>query len=342
MAVAVVVSLGCGSKDEIRRYQAPKITSASNDQQTADSQRMLAAIATDGDLAWFFKLMGPSEAVAKQRDNFRELLKSLKFAGGKPKWTAPEGWREKAGSGMRFATLSMTEGDEELELTVISLPKPDGDDQEYTLANVNRWRGQLQLGPLSLDELQGESEEIKYEDGTAVFVDLEGKSSGGGMGRPPFAAMGGGSGSEPDKPAKLKLKFDPPAGWKEGELVVSRSGITLKHEAAFEVSDGDEKVEITIDRMPAMGGTLANVNRWRAQVGLSPVDEAGYRESVQKIELASKDRDYVQLIGPEQTILGVIAEHDGAALYIKLKGDKDLAQTESERFEAFVKSIRLD
>ncbi len=175
------------------------------------------------------------------------------------------------------------------------------------------------------------------------MVDLVGKSSaGGGPARPPFA--GGGADSPPDSrptAANSSLTFDKPDGWKEGELVVSRGGITLRHEGAFTASRGDEQVEITVDRFPPAAGALANVNRWRRQVGLPPQDEAAYRESAGQIEVAGKQRDYVQLVGEQQTILGVIAEQDDAEWFIKLKGDNDLAKAQREPFEAFVKSIRF-
>lgn len=60
---------------------------------------------------------------------------------GGPRWTLPKGWTEKAGSGMRAATLTPPGG---AEVTVIALPGDSGGD----LANANRWRGQIGLGPV--------------------------------------------------------------------------------------------------------------------------------------------------------------------------------------------------
>ncbi len=87
-----------------------------------------------------------------------------------PEWELPPGWRrEPSTSTMRFATLRA--GD--VEFSVIPLPFPDGEEQQYLLSNINRWRGQLQM-PV-LDQLAGETEAIDLPDGsTATLVDLEG------------------------------------------------------------------------------------------------------------------------------------------------------------------------
>jgi hypothetical protein len=63
-------------------------------------------------------------------------------AGG-PRWTLPKGWTEKAGTGMRAATL-IPPGGGKAEVTVIALPGDSGGE----LANANRWRGQIGLGPV--------------------------------------------------------------------------------------------------------------------------------------------------------------------------------------------------
>jgi hypothetical protein len=78
-------------------------------------------------------------------------------------WTAPEGWPSKPGDGMRRATYVAGAA----ELTVISLPGEAGG----PLANVNRWRGQLGLGPAKT--VGGRSLETPL--GTATLVEFENK-----------------------------------------------------------------------------------------------------------------------------------------------------------------------
>jgi hypothetical protein len=209
--------VGCQKSAEIVHYRVPKEQEVSlpideaapgespieNSAADAKSDRMLTAIVPHGDTAWFFKLSGPVEAVAKHADTFQSLIQSVSFpksAGGKPIWKLPEGWHEKPGSQMRFATLTLpaenTTGApsaessaKPLEVSVTSLPWSSKDESEQLLANVNRWRGQMQLKPLAAAEFAGETHSLQlFGEGkaTATLVDLTGHMNAGGM-QPPFA-----------------------------------------------------------------------------------------------------------------------------------------------------------
>jgi hypothetical protein len=70
-------------------------------------------------------------------------------AGASLAWTAPAAWQSKPGSAMRKATYVITgEGGVSAELAVTAFPGDVGGE----VANVNRWRGQLQLAPQSPTE----------------------------------------------------------------------------------------------------------------------------------------------------------------------------------------------
>ena len=61
-------------------------------------------------------------------------------------WTVPAGWKAKAGLAVRKGTYAVPgEGGAEAELTITAFPGEMGGE----LANVNRWRGQVQLPPLA-------------------------------------------------------------------------------------------------------------------------------------------------------------------------------------------------
>jgi hypothetical protein len=131
---------------------------------------MIGAILPHGAQAWFLKLAGPPAALDSHLEPFRQWLRSIHFVDDKPQWQLPQGWREEPGQGMRFATLRIGDG-EPLELTVIPLPIPE-DDPDYVLSNVNRWRQQLQLGPLTAPQLGEQAEKIQVGDAVATLVDL--------------------------------------------------------------------------------------------------------------------------------------------------------------------------
>ena len=100
------------------------------------------------------------------------------------------GWKENDGSEIRFATIIFPvpwgEGEKPLEISVTVLPK-SGDDAEYILVNVNRWRNQLRLPPITMEQLAAESTQVKLEGATATVVNLLGTAgANSSMGRGPF------------------------------------------------------------------------------------------------------------------------------------------------------------
>ncbi len=118
--VAIACLAGCEKRESITRYTVDKPLpleplakadlhanlSAGQGAVGEPTDRTLGAIVPLADQGWFFKLSGPKDAVAAQREAFLAFLKSVSFSGdGKPKWTLPDGWEEREGSDIRYATL---------------------------------------------------------------------------------------------------------------------------------------------------------------------------------------------------------------------------------------------
>lgn len=67
-------------------------------------------------------------------------------------WTAPEHWKPKRASAMRKGSYAVPgEGGANADLSITAFPGDVGGE----LANVNRWRGQIQLPPLAEADLVG-------------------------------------------------------------------------------------------------------------------------------------------------------------------------------------------
>ena len=100
--------------------------------------------------------------------------------------------------------------------------------------------------------------------------------------------------------------------------MVSRGGIQIRRQAAFEVKNGDQSVEITATRMPGDASTLLlNVNRWRGQIQLAPASEAELAADSEKIDIDGASGTYVQLIGAKDAILGVVAGSEELLAWIR-------------------------
>ncbi|MET0261745.1 MAG: hypothetical protein ABW223_02520 [Rariglobus sp.] len=77
-------------------------------------------------------------------------------------WTVPQGWQSRAPSAMRKATLIIpgSSPGEQAELAVTAFPGDVGGN----LANVNRWRQQLQLAAISAAELNSSLQHVHVGD----------------------------------------------------------------------------------------------------------------------------------------------------------------------------------
>ena len=320
---------GCGQDQTVRSYTVP-----------VDRQRMLAAIVRHGDDAWFFKLKGPAKDVAEVEKPVRTFLESVKFEGAAPAWRLPEDWTREEG-GTRFATLKLPK---DLEMTVHTFPVPKGMKwEEFELANVNRWRAELEQGELELVELPTETKSLAMSGSPALFLDVLGVAApqlktveipfgGGPMQRASDTAPAG----EPADPATLPFTFAAPAEWQATAPGMMQS-------LRFVVAEGEEaaRQEVEISVSPAMGNLLANINRWRGQVKLEAIGEEQLAKDVTQVTIDGKPAKVTRIVGPSETIQGAIVDAAGSTWFFKLKGDNALAEREQKRFDEFIKSVKF-
>src|SRR6185503_10303368 len=115
-----------------------------------------------------------------------------------------------------------------------------------------------------------------------------------------------------------KLNWQTPSHWQQlpaGRLQLAR----------FSVPDrGSAKAEVSVSRFPNdTGGTLANVNRWRRQLGLGEVQEAELAAFVSSLGPANPDAQLVDLKHENRRLLGAIVPRAGIYWFYKLLGDAE-------------------
>ncbi|MGL4515026.1 MAG: hypothetical protein ACRCT8_18225 [Lacipirellulaceae bacterium] len=91
-------------------------------------------------------------------------------AEGPLEFDTPKGWTDKPGSAMRLASLATPGG---AEVTAFAFPAT-APAMADPLENVNRWRGEVGLGPTTASALAAESEKIEISGRPADYVVLEG------------------------------------------------------------------------------------------------------------------------------------------------------------------------
>jgi hypothetical protein len=165
VCAALLGVAGCQEQEQIRSYTVSK----------EPLPRMLAVMVPRERDVWFFKLMGPEQAVGEQVkvfDHFVELIRFTEKEREPIKWTVPEGWRQLPAAGGRYATLRLEGKGSPLEITVTQLP-PGAKDPR---TNIDRWRGQLGLDPIDDVELKKLVGNVKVDGVKGTRVDFVGKA----------------------------------------------------------------------------------------------------------------------------------------------------------------------
>ncbi len=304
---------------------------------------MLGAIVPRETQSWYFKMTGPMNLVAQQESAFRQLIESLRFAGpdASPTWTLPDSWQENEGTGQRTATLSVEVEGRKLEVSIIQLgtgPSPNS-----ILDNINRWRRQMRLPPLEMDQLENETTALKLADGTAVFVNLVGNFESGGMSSGGTTNARGMAGTAPqlrsERP-QTGLQYEKPEGWLD-EPPVSFSVL------AFGVRDGNATAQVTVSPLDGdAGGLLANVNRWYRQAGLPSIEEQELATKTEEIVVQGIRGTYAEAVGEDtqaagEAIVGWIGIQSGRTWFVKIKGDRQLVRDQREAFRNFLKTLKF-
>lgn len=115
--------------------------------------------------------------------------------------------------------------------------------------------------------------------------------------------------------------------------------------ASFAVPGGGGGSELSITAFPGdVGGELANVNRWRGQVGLGALSPAELDASLTRIDVDGLKVAVVDL-APEgdpsgKGILGAIVPFDGATWFFKLTGPVTALKAAKPGFLGFLHTLK--
>ena len=127
-----------------------------------------------------------------------------------------------------------------------------------------------------------------------------------------------------------------PSGWKA-------AGPKPMRLASFDIPDAAGNGDVSISKLSGNGGgLLANVNRWRGQVGLAPLEAGALAANSKTVATAGGDSGtWVELVGTEKTILGAIVARGEVSWFFKLTAPAAVAAKNRDAFEQFVRSIRF-
>ncbi len=357
LAVSILLLASGCYEPEIKSYTVPRITNSNvkppvgpampgTAATTGSPQRMLGGLLLAGKTAWFFKVMDDPAAVEPQVEAFKKWVETVRIeSSDNPTWELPKDWEAQAGNQFRFATIKMGSGLDAPELSVSKLEQGEGADKNaYLLANLNRWRGQLQLPEWSVEEMLAAIEHIKAGERSVVYVDLKGTGGSGGM-TPPFANRPPPPRVDVPPPATNAsdnggFDFEKPESWQQ---VQPTSAIV---QLAFRAKEEDAILDITVTQLagPA-GGTLANINRWRGQLQLPPTDETALAAELKDVPSglgAAKWIEIVDTSDPKRAIYAAIINGKEATWFLKAMGSAAVAEKEKANLLEFIKSLKTE
>lgn len=135
------------------------------------------------------------------------------------------------------------------------------------------------------------------------------------------------------------LKWSLPKGWSE----LPGGGMRF---ATFKTPIAG-KVEATVVVLPGpAGGELANVNRWRGQIGLPPMDESGLAQARSVVSSKAGPVNVYDFTSDGQVksrlVAGSLATPDGNTWFIKLSGDAQPVAKARPDFMTILGSLHLD
>lgn len=338
-ALAVLLAAGCGDSKEPRVYRAPKDTPS------------------------------PLQAAGGGHEHDHD------HAPAAPQWVVPAGWKRLPDQQMRFATFQVDPEDSKLNVIVYAF----GPESGPVLPNVNRWEGQIGATPsteatlskvvtrlknngLEIDSVdlhgpapEGASEGVRMlaaiipAGGQVWFLKFVGPESKIAAHKAEYdaflksLAFEGGGPSKPPGGGESKLrKYDLPPGW------------TLDPEprpmrvATFRVKADGQEAEVIVSSISGeqSGTQEANVNRWRAQVGLGPVTDLSTVRS-EPVTVGDVKGTLLDFGGPDdpapsgKRALVVQAQKGGSLWYFKLTGPAALVAGQKKGLVDFARSLEF-
>ena len=278
----------------------------------------------------------------------------------KLQYALPAGWQESGGASMSLVNFVIKTGDGEATVNITPLAGMMGREA----AIVNMWRAQVGMPALPDAEVAATFVPVEIAGGSGQLFEVAGTNDQKLLRIvTAFAHRGDDSwfyklqGSEAvvaaQKPAfieflkTVRIEEDPAAAETAAapalKWTVPEGWTTLPtgqmQRAKFAVpAQGEAKAEVSVSVFPnEAGGTLANVNRWRRQLGLGDVDDTGLKEVVAPLGDAP-GAQLVDLVHENRRMLGAIVPRDGQWWFYKLMGDAPAVNAAREAFVAFAQS----
>jgi hypothetical protein len=133
-------------------------------------------------------------------------------------------------------------------------------------------------------------------------------------------------------------KWTVPADWKAGRTSNVRRG-------SFVVSGPEgQSADIAVTVFPGdVGGPLANLNRWRGQIGLEPLAAEKAPGTQTKLTVDGIESRLDDMVNPAEgkAMIVVTVPKDGSSWFFKMTGDAAVVAAQRDALIKFVESVKF-
>jgi hypothetical protein len=138
------------------------------------------------------------------------------------------------------------------------------------------------------------------------------------------------------------LTWTAPADWQPKDLGQMRKGSFSVPGAV--AGAGSAVADLSITAFPgAVGGELANINRWRGQLSLDPIEAPALAGAATRIAVGDLNFTVVDLVGSgaqPQRILGAMVPFGSSMWFFKLSGPDAVVALAKPAFLAFLQTVK--
>lgn len=161
---------------------------------------------------------------------------------------------------------------------------------------------------------------------------------------PPAGMMAAAAGMSGDVPAPARptsggLRWTLPSGWTESQ------GGQMRFASFKPPVKGKIDGSVVVLPGPA-GGELANVNRWRNQIELPPIDEPGLAAARKVIQTKAGPLNVYDFTNPKKDggarVVAGLAEIGGRTWFVKLSGESAAVGAARQDFMKLLGSLRVE
>ncbi|PYL25632.1 MAG: hypothetical protein DMF37_04435 [Verrucomicrobia bacterium] len=291
--------------------------------------------------------------------------------------TTPPNWEPQPLSQMRQASF-LVKGDNGAiaEISFVGLGAAAGN----VLDNVNRWLDQLGEPPITEQKLGEIAQRLTTSLGDVVVVDLAGLPKDAdpakdgriiaaiartGSSMLFFKMRGNAELTEAQKGDFIKwvaavcnaqtetrspqMAAMPPRQsglpqikWKTPESWTEVPPSSMRY-ASFSAPDGNGgQIDISVVTFAGDGGSDAdNVNRWRGQIDLAPIDASAVTSQVESLKTADTTFSTTDIPGAKTRTIAAWTRHDGRVWFFKATGPSAAVEKEKPNFVKFIESVRF-